>query len=116
MAAAVAPLQALAQKHAGGAAAYARVVAEDLLEAFLATEERFSSGATDQEVIDYLRQVRCGAHPHAPRLPAPACTRMFFSPSLFNISFHMIWIVILRLQNSQLFRNFCMACDSRCAE
>lgn len=81
MAAAAAPLQALAQKHAGGAAAYARVVAQDLLEGFLATEERFSGGATDQEVIDFLRQVRCGAHLHPPRLPAPACNRHFASCS-----------------------------------
>lgn len=57
MAAAVAPLQALAGQHAGGPAAHARGVAKGLLEAFLATEERFNGGATDQEVIDFLRQV-----------------------------------------------------------
>ena len=59
VAAAVKPLQALAAQHAGGPAAYARGVACGLLEDFLATEERFNGGATDQEVVDFLRQVRC---------------------------------------------------------
>lgn len=57
LSAAIAPLQALAARHVDGPAAYALDVAAQLVEAFLATEERFNCGATEQEVIDSLRQV-----------------------------------------------------------
>ena len=56
------PLQGVAQQHKGGQEEYARGVATSLLEAFLAVEENFqsSSAATEQEVIDALRQVGLG--------------------------------------------------------
>lgn len=56
------PLQAVAQQHKGGQEEYARKVATGLLESFLVVEEHFQSSgaATEQEVIDALRQVRQG--------------------------------------------------------
>ena len=56
------PLQAVAQQHKGGQEEYARKVATGLLESFLLVEEHFQSSgaATEQEVIDALRQVRHG--------------------------------------------------------
>lgn len=53
----------MAQSHAGGPELYARRVATDLLESFLTVEEKFQSSccATEQEVIDALRQVRARA-------------------------------------------------------
>ena len=53
-------LVAVAAAHADGKEAYARGIATELLEDFLAVEERFAAAreATEQEVIDSLRQVR----------------------------------------------------------
>ena len=61
LAATAEPLTRVAKAHAHGKEAYARAVAVDLFEAFLAVEERFApssrGGATEQEVIDSLRRV-----------------------------------------------------------
>lgn len=53
-------LVAVAAAHADGKESYARGIATELLEDFLAVEERFAAAreATEQEVIDSLRQVR----------------------------------------------------------
>ena len=59
LAATLEPLQGVARAHRGGPEEYARRVALELLEAFLAVEEQFQTAgsATEQEVIDALRQV-----------------------------------------------------------
>ena len=56
---------AVAAAHADGKEAYARGIATELLEDFLAVEERFGAAreATEQEVIDSLRQVRRSVAP-----------------------------------------------------
>lgn len=53
------PLTKLVAAHAGGKEGYARGIALQLFEDFLAVEEQFQTGgaATEQEVIDTLRQV-----------------------------------------------------------
>lgn len=53
------PLQKILQEHRGGRDAYARQVCMELMEEFLRVEERFQrlSEATEQEVIDSMRQV-----------------------------------------------------------
>ena len=58
-------LVAVAAAHADGKEAYARGIATELLEDFLAVEERFGAAreATEQEVIDSLRQVRRSVAP-----------------------------------------------------
>lgn len=74
-------LVAVAAAHADGKEAYARGIATELLEDFLAVEERFGAAreATEQEVIDSLRQVRRplapgqGSTPHIH--PPFACQR-----------------------------------------
>ena len=53
------PLMEVARAHGEGKEGFARRVASGLLEGYLAVEERFETGgrATEQEVIDGLRQV-----------------------------------------------------------
>lgn len=72
----------MAAAHADGKEAYARGIATELLEDFLAVEERFAAAreATEQEVIDSLRQARGLAGGHwaaraagAAAPPAPPC-------------------------------------------
>jgi acetyl-CoA carboxylase/biotin carboxylase 1 len=62
------PLQEACRAHAGGKQGYARSLCTRLMEAFLAVEERFETGgrATEQEVIDSLRQVGGAAGPAGP--------------------------------------------------
>ena len=54
------PLLAVAEAHAEGKEAFARSIATELFSDFLSVEERFAANkeATEQEVIDQLRQVR----------------------------------------------------------
>lgn len=53
------PLLAVAEAHAEGKEAFARGIATELFSDFLSVEERFAANkeATEQEVIDSLRQV-----------------------------------------------------------
>ncbi len=53
------PLLAVAEAHAEGKEAFARSIATELFSDFLSVEERFAANkeATEQEVIDQLRQV-----------------------------------------------------------
>jgi acetyl-CoA carboxylase/biotin carboxylase 1 len=53
------PLLAVAEAHADGKEAFARSIATELFSDYLSVEERFASNkeATEQEVIDSLRQV-----------------------------------------------------------
>ena len=53
------PLLAVAEAHAEGKEAFARSIATELFSDFLSVEERFAGNkeATEQEVIDSLRQV-----------------------------------------------------------
>lgn len=53
------PLLAVAEAHADGKEAFARSIATELFSDFLSVEERFAANkeATEQEVIDSLRQV-----------------------------------------------------------
>lgn len=57
------PLQDLCRAHAGGKGTYATALCARLIESFLEVEEKFETGgkSTEQEVIDSLRQVGCGA-------------------------------------------------------
>ena len=57
-------LKAVCKQFADGKEAYARSIASDLLLSFLDVEERFSVDheATEQEVIDALRQVQIVHH------------------------------------------------------
>lgn len=54
------PLLDITTTHLDGTAAYARQVGTELFSAFLEVEELFQRGsdATEQEIIDELRQVR----------------------------------------------------------
>jgi len=84
---------AVAAAHADGKEAYARGIATELLEDFLAVEERFGAAreATEQEVIDSLRQVRRSVAPgqgstqhiHTPLFPSDArpCASAFWCQS-----------------------------------
>ena len=60
------PLLAVAEAHAEGKEAFARAIATELFSDYLSVEERFAANkeATEQEVIDSLRQVR--AHVPSP--------------------------------------------------
>ena len=53
------PLLAVAEAHAEGKEAFARSIATELFSDYLSVEERFAANkeATEQEVIDSLRQV-----------------------------------------------------------
>ena len=57
------PLLAVAEAHAEGKEAFARATATELFSDFLSVEERFAANkeATEQEVIDSLRQVSARA-------------------------------------------------------
>lgn len=59
------PLLTVAEAHADGKESFARSIATELFSDFLSVEERFAANkeATEQEVIDSLRQV--GALLHA---------------------------------------------------
>lgn len=65
------PLLGVAEAHADGKEAFARSIATELFSDFLSVEERFAVNkeATEQEVIDQLRQVR----ETLSLQPAPAC-------------------------------------------
>jgi acetyl-CoA carboxylase/biotin carboxylase 1 len=67
LAAQLEPLLAVAEAHAEGKEAFARSIATELFSDYLSVEERFAANkeATEQEVIDSLRQVP------APLLPGP---------------------------------------------
>ena len=56
------PLLMVAEAHAEGKESFARSIATELFSDFLSVEERFAANkeATEQEVIDSLRQVRPG--------------------------------------------------------
>lgn len=56
------PLLTVAEAHADGKESFARSIATELFSDFLSVEERFAANkeATEQEVIDSLRQVRTG--------------------------------------------------------
>ena len=70
------PLLAVAEAHAEGKEAFARSIATELFSDYLSVEERFAANkeATEQEVIDSLRQVctfLC-LHSHVvPEMPPP---------------------------------------------
>ena len=78
------PLLAVAEAHAEGKEAFARSIATELFSDFLSVEERFAANkeATEQEVIDQLRQVRSQMY------PARAQSHYFLiaCPSCFAIS------------------------------
>ena len=77
---------AVAAAHADGKESYARGIATELLEDFLAVEERFAAAreATEQEVIDSLRQVRLCSRAIAGTVTVTAAKRVvmgFMPPS-----------------------------------
>ena len=63
------PLLTVAEAHADGKESFARSIATELFSDFLSVEERFAANkeATEQEVIDSLRQVRTQLHAPALR-------------------------------------------------
>lgn len=56
------PLIRVARAHEQGKEEYARNIAKDLFDTFLATEERFAGNqeATEQEIIDAMRSIQVG--------------------------------------------------------
>ena len=58
------PLLTVAEAHADGKESFARSIATELFSDFLSVEERFAANkeATEQEVIDSLRQVGTQLH------------------------------------------------------
>lgn len=81
------PLLAVAEAHAEGKEAFARSIATELFSDYLSVEERFSANkeATEQEVIDQLRQVRIIV---PVRVALSACFSGIFDYSFFQWSSH----------------------------
>lgn len=85
------PLLAVAEAHAEGKEAFARSIATELFSDFLSVEERFAANkeATEQEVIDELRQVRLQIK-YLPKLMTASssqCHNLAALPSLMEISY-----------------------------